>query len=79
MFRVINSVIERKAGQAQSRYEQIERGGNRIAYVLDGAGNLHQRVSAVRAICENSHCNVAFSNDEFEVLCEFIRSFFLEN
>jgi hypothetical protein len=67
-----NSVIERKAGQAKARYEQIQDAGHRIAYVIDGAGNF-KREHAVRTICGYSHCTVAFSRSELEVLCEFLR------
>jgi hypothetical protein len=67
-----NSVIERKAGQARARYEQVERAGHRIAYVLDGAGNF-QRETALRTICSYSHCTVAFSRSELDTLCEFVR------
>ncbi len=67
-----NSVIERKAGQAQSRFNQIENAGYKIAYVLDGAGNF-QRETALGTICSYSHCTVAFSKSELNVLCEFIR------
>jgi hypothetical protein len=70
-----NSVIERKSGQAQARYEQIAAKGYRIAYVLDGAGNF-QRESALRTICAYSHCTVAFSASELVVLCQFIRDYF---
>jgi len=49
-----NSVIERKAGQARSRYEQIEKAGHRIAYVIDGAGNF-QRENAIGVLCSYSH------------------------
>lgn len=69
-----NSVIERKAGQAQARYKQIEDAGYKIAYVLDGAGNF-QRETALRTICSYSHCTVAFSRSELNVLCEFIRGY----
>ncbi len=69
-----NSVIERKAGQAQARYNQIEHAGYKIAYVLDGAGNF-QRETALRTICSYSHCTVAFSRSELNVLCEFIRGY----
>jgi hypothetical protein len=62
-----NSVIERKAGQAQARYNQIEKAGYKIAYVLDGAGNF-QRETALRTICSYSHCTVAFSRSEPNVL-----------
>ena len=70
-----NSVIERKSGQAQARYQQLNAKGYKIAYVLDGAGNF-QRVSALRTICAYSDCTVAFSKPELEVLCEFIREYF---
>ncbi len=67
-----NSVIERKAGQARSRYEQVQKAGHRIAYVLDGAGNF-QRETALRIICAHSDCTVAFSSSELDALCAFIR------
>ncbi len=69
-----NSVIERKAGQAQARHKQIEDAGYRIAYVLDGAGNF-QRETALRTICSYSHCTVAFSRPELDMLCQFIRGY----
>ncbi len=68
-----NSTIERKAGQARARYEQVERAGHKIAYVLDGAGNF-QRETALRTICSHSHCTVAFSRSELDILCEFLRN-----
>ena len=70
-----NSTIERKAGQAKSRYEQIERAGHRIVYVIDGAGNF-QRETAMRTMLAHSHCSVAFSRSELEILCDFLRGFF---
>lgn len=70
-----NSVIERKSGQAQARYEQIHKSNYRIAYVLDGAGNF-DRKSALRTLCEYSDCTVALSHSELEILCEFIREYF---
>lgn len=66
-----NSVIERKAGQARARYEQVVSAGHKIAYVLDGSGNF-QREAALRVICAHSHCTVAFSRRELDVLCEFL-------
>lgn len=72
-----NSVIERKAGQAKSRFEQVENLGYKIGYVLDGAGNF-QRENALRTICSYSHCTVAFSRAELEVLCNFMKEYFLE-
>ncbi|MCI0551714.1 MAG: restriction endonuclease, partial [Anaerolineae bacterium] len=70
-----NSVIERKAGQARPRFGQVKRAGHKIAYVLDGAGNF-QRETALRTICAHSHCTVAFSRSELEVLCQFLREEF---
>lgn len=73
-----NSVIERKAGQAKSRFEQIENAGYKIAYVIDGAGTF-QRVNALRTLCYYSHCTVAFSQSELDVLCEFLTDYFLSD
>jgi hypothetical protein len=73
-----NSVIERKAGQARSRFEQIDKAGYKIAYVIDGAGNF-QRQSAVGTICVYSHCTVAFSREELDILCQFIREYFTQS
>ena len=73
-----NSVIERKAGQAKSRFEQIEGAGYKMAYVIDGAGNF-ERENAIRNLCTYSHCTVAFSHDELNVLCEFLRNYFGHN
>jgi len=66
-----NSTIERKSGQAHARFAAVEATGNYIAYIIDGAGNF-QRQSALRTICENSHCTVAYTDSEFDVLCNFI-------
>lgn len=73
-----NSVIERKGGQAKSRYEQIEAAGHKIAYVLDGSGNFERR-SALETICSYSHCTVAFSESELAVLCDFAEEYFRSN
>jgi len=69
-----NSVIERKAGQSQARYNQVQNFGYKIAYVVDGAGNF-QRETALGIICSYSHCTVAFSRTELNVLCKFIRGY----
>ena len=70
-----NSVIERKAGQAKSRYEQMEKLGYKIGYVIDGAGNF-ARESALRIICRYSHCTVAFSRKELDVFCNFLKEYY---
>lgn len=67
-----NSTIERKAGQAKARYDEVEKTGNFIAYIIDGAGNF-QRESALTTICQYSHCTIAYTDKEFDVLIEFIR------
>ncbi|NER20611.1 MAG: restriction endonuclease [Symploca sp. SIO1C2] len=67
-----NSVIERKAGQAQERQNIMHNMGYNIAYVIDGAGNF-QRRSAVSTICNFSDCTVAYSESEFVILAEFIK------
>jgi hypothetical protein len=72
-----NSTIERKAGQARYRFQEIHKAGHKIAYVLDGAGNF-QRENALRTICQFSDCTVAFSKEELDVLCQFIREYFAE-
>lgn len=69
-----NSTIERKGGQARARFEQIEKAGHRIAYVIDGAGNF-QRVNALENLVSHSHCTVALSEAELEVLCDFLRDY----
>lgn len=67
-----NSVIERKAALAEDRMAQMGRSGHYIAYVLDGAGNF-SRVAALNTLCQNSDCTVAYSNEELDVLIDFIR------
>ncbi len=67
-----NSTIERKAGQAQARKLAVEKSGNYIAYIIDGAGNF-QRESALTTICQYSHCTVAYTDSEFDVLVKFIK------
>lgn len=67
-----NSVIERKGREAENIFNQVEAAGHKIAYIIDGAGNF-QRRSAVTNLCNNSHCTVAFTEPEFELLVQFIR------
>jgi hypothetical protein len=70
-----NSVIERKGTDAHKRRELLNSKGIASVYVLDGIGNF-QRISAITKLCENSDCTVAFSDKEFDVLVEFIVSWF---
>lgn len=67
-----NSTIERKAGQAQARYLALEQAGYSIAYIIDGAGNF-QRESALKTICQYSHCTVAYTDEELDILLKFIK------
>lgn len=69
-----NSTIERKGGQAKARFEQVEKAGHKIAYVIDGAGNF-QRIRALENLVSHSHCTVALSEAELEVLCDFLRNY----
>lgn len=73
-----NSTIERKSRQAQALYEQVEQLGHKIAYVIDGAGNM-ERVAAIRTITDYSHCTVTYHETELLVLCEFINDYFGDN
>ena len=66
-----NSTIERKAGQAADRFNQMHSAGYNIAYVIDGAGNF-QRKAAISTICKYSDCTVAYSNEEFQILSEWL-------
>lgn len=68
-----NSVIERKAGQAQARAALLHEKGYYICYVLDGAGNMDYREPACKIICDFSDCTVAFSEEEIRHLAKFLR------
>lgn len=67
-----NSTIERKAGQAADRMQLMHNSGYFIAYILDGAGNF-KRQSAISTICNYSDCTVAYSEEEFKVLCNWAK------
>ncbi len=67
-----NSVVERKSTIAHNRFVQVVSKRCYVAYILDGIGNF-SRPSAVKTLCDNSHCTVAYTPEEFEVLAEFIR------
>lgn len=71
-----NSVIERKGREALAIFNQVERAGHKIAYVIDGAGNF-QRQPAITNLIESSHCAVAFTESEFERLVTFVRGHLL--
>lgn len=67
-----NSVIERKAGQAQSRQNLLHKHGHKIAYIIDGAGNF-ERKSALTTLCQYSDCTVSFSDNELDKLVIFLK------
>ena len=67
-----NSVVERKAGQAQERAGLLHHAGHNIAYVIDGAGNFERR-SALQTLCAFSDCTVAVKQSEMAVLAEFLK------
>lgn len=68
-----NSVIERKAGQAQDRQKQLHKHGHFIAYIIDGAGNF-ERLSALRTLCQFSDCTVTLKDSELDDLSKFLMS-----
>lgn len=68
-----NSVIERKAGQAQERQKQLHRHGHSIAYIIDGAGNF-ERTSALKTLCQFSDCTVTLKDSELDKLSQFLLS-----
>ena len=67
-----NSVIERKAREARARFQNTNNKRCYVAYIIDGVGNF-SRTSAVKDLCDNSHCNVAYTPSEFDLLIEFIK------
>lgn len=67
-----NSTIERKAREARARFQNTSNKRCYVAYIIDGAGNF-SRTAAVTDLCDNSHCNVAYTPSEFDLLIEFIK------
>ena len=67
-----NSVVERKGGEAESRFAKIVQTRNYIAYIIDGGGNF-ERKNAMSDLCRFSHCNVAYTPEEFDLLITFIK------
>ncbi|MEI6915763.1 MAG: restriction endonuclease [Armatimonadota bacterium] len=68
-----NSVIERKARDAQGLQQRLAESGHHICYVIDGAGNIDVRRSAVATICQFSDCTVAFSETEIRIMAQFMK------
>ena len=67
-----NSVAERKGREAQARFRNTNNKRCYVAYIIDGVGNF-SRPAAMNDMCNNSHCNVAYTPSEFDLLIEFIK------
>lgn len=67
-----NSVVERKGREAQIRFQRAQDKRCYVAYIIDGVGNF-SRAAAANDMCNSSHCNVAFTDSELNLLCEFIK------
>ena len=67
-----NSVVERKGQDAVARFDAVNRKHSYAAYIIDGVGNFSRR-AACDVMCNNSHCNVGCTPEEFDVLIKFIK------
>ena len=67
-----NSVAERKGREVQARFRNTNNQRCFVAYIIDGVGNF-SRPAAMKDMCDNSHCNVAYTPTEFDLLIEFIK------
>ncbi len=67
-----NSTVERKGREAQARFQNTNNKRCFVAYIIDGVGNF-ARPAALTDMCNNSHCNVAYTPSEFDLLIEFIK------
>lgn len=67
-----NSTVERKGQDAAARFLAVVAKRSYVAYIIDGAGNFSRR-AAGDVMCANSHCNVGCTQEEFQVLAEFIK------
>ncbi|MBP5688697.1 MAG: hypothetical protein J6X22_08685 [Muribaculaceae bacterium] len=67
-----NSVAERKGREAQARFRNTNNKRCYVAYIIDGVGNF-SRPAAMNDMCNNSHCNVAYTSSEFDLLIDFIK------
>ncbi|MBV6526741.1 hypothetical protein HT663_09225, partial [Ursidibacter maritimus] len=66
-----NSVVERKAQNAQNRQTLAHKYGHKVAYIIDGSGNF-QRRNAINTILKYSDCTVNFSDSGLKKLAKFI-------
>jgi len=67
-----NSVIERKSREAEALMKSVHKAGHKIAYVIDGAGNINIRKNAISNLCTYSDCTVAMSEGEIDYLAKFL-------
>ena len=66
-----NSVIERKAGLAQSRKEILNNLGHKVIYIIDGSGNF-QRRNAITTLLNFSDLCVNFSQTGLDELISYM-------
>jgi len=66
-----NSVIERKAGLAQSRKEILNNLGHKVIYIIDGSGNF-QRRNAISTLLTFSDLCVNFSPSGLDELISYM-------
>lgn len=67
-----NSTVERKGQDAAARFLAVVSKRSYVAYIIDGVGNFSRR-AAGDVMCANSHCNVGCTQEEFQVLADFIK------
>ena len=67
-----NSTVERKGREARARFQSTINRRSYVAYIIDGVGNF-SRTPAANDMCMNSHCNVGYTEKEFQLLIEFIK------
>ena len=74
MFQITtNSVIERKANEAEDRYNQCHRQGHFSVNIVDGAG-CFQREAALRKLIRYCDCCVNMSDEGLESLVGFVKT-----
>lgn len=74
MFQVTtNSVIERKANEAEDRYNQCHRQGHFSVNIVDGAG-CFQRESALKKLIRYCDCCVNMSDQGLDTLVQFVKT-----
>lgn len=67
-----NSVIERKAQNANNRQQLAHQHNHKVGYIIDGSGNF-QRKSAIQNILNYSDCTVNFSDTGLLQMVNYIK------